>query len=106
MGGVPLDDIRRFGRRKSIAFHRYIHHDALIYHGLSRHIARTEGFLEQLKQTNAAAKAARIDESEERAEFRTGVANREKITSLQDSEQAGIVPSDLRVIRRTLITGT
>ena len=70
--GVPLGDIRRFGRWKSCVLHRYIHHDELMCHGLSRRIARTEGFLEQLKQTNSVTKALGIDESSERAEFRTG----------------------------------
>ena len=77
VAGVPLDDIRRFGRWKSCVFHMYIHHDELMYHGLSRHIARTEGFLEQLKQTNSVTKAVRRDEAEERREFRTGRSRKE-----------------------------
>ena len=48
--GVPLGDIRRFGGWKSGVSHRYIHHDGLMYRGLSRHIARTEGFPDQQKK--------------------------------------------------------
>ena len=69
---VPLDDIRRFGRWESCVFHRYIHHGEMMYHGLSRHIARTEWFLEQLRQTNSVTKAVRIDEDDDKRECRTG----------------------------------
>ena len=31
VAGVPLDDIRRFGRWKSCVFHRYIHHGEMMY---------------------------------------------------------------------------
>ena len=44
----------------------------MMHHGLSRHIARTEGFLDQINRTNTVTKAVRIDCVEERAEFRTG----------------------------------
>ena len=73
VSGVPLDDIRRFGRWKSCVFHIYIHRDELMYHGSSRHISRTEGFLGQLKQTNSATKAARADEESLGTDFRTGM---------------------------------
>ena len=48
-----------------------------MYHGLSRHIARTEVFSGQLNQANSVTKAVRLDESSERAEFRTGSVERE-----------------------------
>ena len=77
VAGVPLDDIRRFGRWGSCVSHRHIHHDEWMYHGLSRHIARTAGLLGQLSQTNSVNKSARAGESSGRTEFRTaGVATR------------------------------
>ena len=77
VAGVPLGDIRRFGRWKSCVFRRYIHHDELMYHGLSKYIARTEGFLDQLKQTNSVTKAVRVVEGEDPEVRRTGVENRQ-----------------------------
>ena len=42
-----------------------------MYNGLCRHIARTEGFPDQLKQTNSATKAVRAAEEAGVADFRT-----------------------------------
>ena len=78
VAGVPLDDIRRFGRWKSCVFHRYIHHDELMYHNLSKYIARTEGFLDQLKQTNSATNAVRVVEGEGPETCRSGVEYRQQ----------------------------
>ena len=72
VAGVPLGDIRRFGRWESCVFNRYIHRDELMYHNLSKYISRTEGFLDQLKQTNSATKDVRVVEEDDGANCRTG----------------------------------
>ena len=72
VAGSPTDDIRRFGRWKSCVFHRYIHHDELMYHGISKYIARTEGFPDQLKQADSVTKAFRVVEGGEFGARRTG----------------------------------
>ena len=72
VAGVPIDDIRRFGRWKSCVFSRYIHREELMYLGLIRHISRTDGFLDRTKQSNAATKSEMVDAESELTEFRTG----------------------------------
>ena len=73
VAGAPLEEIRRFGRWESCVFRRYIHHDELMYRGMSKYIARTEGFLDQLRQTNSVTKAVRAAEGGDPDVYRTGV---------------------------------
>ena len=77
VSGIPLSDIQRFGRWRSIVFHEYLRLDDLQYRHLISSIANAEGLTEQLRlavdsapQTQFADQMPEGEEDEER--FRKG----------------------------------
>ena len=77
VSGIPLSDIQRFGRWRSVVFHEYLRFGDLQYRHLSISIANAHGLTDQLRLAEESVPQTRfgqhfMGEDEEGLRFRTG----------------------------------